>query len=272
MVFDNKYFEDEVRDGFYVTSDMKHAWAAQLEILADVDKVCRLNDIEYFAEWGTLLGAVRHHGYIPWDDDMDICMKRQDYNKFLQIAEREMPEGYKLFNINSDNDNDNMLTRVINGRTIDFSKEHLAKYNGFPFVAGIDIFPLDFIAPNKEEDDFQCEIIDIVNSVAKYIRKIQESNIEITEDIAKAIEQHIEQVEQLCGICIDRNNDIVQQLNILVDRLCSLYSENESEYLTIIQYGRKKENINFLNSIIRNQSEFHLKIWIYQFHMHMMKY
>jgi len=245
MVFDNKYFEDEVRDGFYVTSDMKHAWAAQLEILADVDKVCRLNNIEYFAEWGTLLGAVRHHGYIPWDDDMDICMKRQDYNKFLQIAEREMPEGYKLFNINSDNDNDNMLTRVINGRTIDFSKEHLAKYNGFPFVAGIDIFPLDFIAPNKEEDDFQCEIIDIVNSVAKYIRKIQESNIEITEDIAKEIEQHIEQVEQLCGVCIDRNNDIVQQLNILVDRLCSLYSENEAEYLTIMTMWQAKRKYKF---------------------------
>ena len=96
LQFPEEYFEDEVRDGFYVTSDMKHAWAAQLEVLNDVDKACRENGIQYFAEWGTLLGAVRHHGFIPWDDDMDICMKRPDYNRFLQIADQIMPEGYKL--------------------------------------------------------------------------------------------------------------------------------------------------------------------------------
>lgn len=61
---------------------MKHAWAAQLEVLNDIDKACTENGIQYFAEWGTLLGAVRHHGFIPWDDDMDICMKRADYEKF----------------------------------------------------------------------------------------------------------------------------------------------------------------------------------------------
>ncbi|MDO5402264.1 MAG: LicD family protein, partial [Eubacteriales bacterium] len=72
MEFPKSYFEDEVRDGFYVPAMMKRAWAAQLQVLEDVDKVCRDNDIQYFAEWGTLLGAVRHHGFIPWDDDMDI--------------------------------------------------------------------------------------------------------------------------------------------------------------------------------------------------------
>ena len=72
MEFDKNYFEAEVREGFYVTSDIKHAWAAQLEVLSDVDKACRENGIQYFAEWGTLLGAIRHHGFIPWEDDMDI--------------------------------------------------------------------------------------------------------------------------------------------------------------------------------------------------------
>lgn len=88
MNLDKSYFEDEVRDGFYVPSDIKHAWAAQLEVLKDVDEVCRKHNIQYFAEWGTLLGAVRHHGYIPWDDDMDICMKRQDYNRFCRLQKK----------------------------------------------------------------------------------------------------------------------------------------------------------------------------------------
>ena len=97
MVFEKEYFEDEVRDGFYVPAQMKHAWAAQLEVLNDIDKACTENGIQYFAEWGTLLGAVRHHGFIPWDDDMDICMKRADYEKFLRIYDKIMPE--KLYDI-----------------------------------------------------------------------------------------------------------------------------------------------------------------------------
>ena len=96
MNFDRSFFEDEVRDGFYVTAEMKQAWAAQMEVLSDLDKACRENGIEYYADWGTLLGAVRHHGFIPWDDDMDVCMKRPDYNRFLRIAKQIMPEGYDI--------------------------------------------------------------------------------------------------------------------------------------------------------------------------------
>ena len=107
MEFDKSFFEDEIRDGFYVSAEMKHAWAAQLEVLNDVDKACRENGIQYFAEWGTLLGAVRHHGFIPWDDDMDICMKRPDFNKFVKNVKNIMPEGYQIYNIESDKDNDN---------------------------------------------------------------------------------------------------------------------------------------------------------------------
>ena len=142
MEFDKSFFEDEIRDGFYVSAEMKHAWAAQLEVLNDVDKACKENGIQYFAEWGTLLGAVRHHGFIPWDDDMDICMKRPDFNKFVKNVKNIMPEGYQIYNIESDKDNDNLLARIISGRTIDFSAKYLDKYHGFPYVAGIDIFPL----------------------------------------------------------------------------------------------------------------------------------
>ena len=65
---------------------MKRAWAAQLEVLQRIDEVCGKYNIEYFANWGTLLGAIRHKGYIPWDDDLDIGMKRMDYERFLKIA------------------------------------------------------------------------------------------------------------------------------------------------------------------------------------------
>ena len=101
MRFSNSYFEDEVRDGFYVPGMVKRAWAAQLEVLEDVDRVCKKHGIRYFADWGTLLGAVRHGGFIPWDDDLDICMKRQDYTRFLEIAPKELPAEYKILNFHT---------------------------------------------------------------------------------------------------------------------------------------------------------------------------
>lgn len=226
MELPKSYFEDEVRDGFFVPAMMKRAWAAQLQILEDVDRVCRENNIQYFAEWGTLLGAVRHHGFIPWDDDMDICMKRADYNKFLAIAEKELPQGYSLFGIHQDSDMDNMLTRVINTRTIEFDDAFLQKFHGFPFCSGIDIFPLDFIAPDPDDDAFMNEVIHIVNSVAKLVS--------VVETISPEIEEQLCRIEELCAVSLKRDATLFQQLNVLMDNLCSLYTEDEAEYVTIM--------------------------------------
>lgn len=96
--FTNEYFEDEVRDGFFVPSLIKQEWAAGLEILNEIDKVCQNHNIQYFADWGTLLATVRHKGYIPWDDDLDITMKREDYRRFCEIAPDELPDGFEIHN------------------------------------------------------------------------------------------------------------------------------------------------------------------------------
>ena len=79
--FDESYFEDEIRDGFYIPSMIKRSWAVALDVLSEVDRICQKYDIKYYAEWGTLLGAVRHAGFVPWDDDLDIAMQRNDYIK-----------------------------------------------------------------------------------------------------------------------------------------------------------------------------------------------
>lgn len=93
MEFIDSFFEDEVRDGFFVPSEIKRAWAAELEVLSEIDKICKKHNIQYFADWGTLLATVRHEGFIPWDDDLDIVMKRDDYRRFMEIAQTELPEG-----------------------------------------------------------------------------------------------------------------------------------------------------------------------------------
>ena len=71
MEFNDDFFQDEVREGFYVSGMVKRAWAAQIEVLNEIDELCKKHDIKWFLDSGFLLGVVRHGGMIPWDDDID---------------------------------------------------------------------------------------------------------------------------------------------------------------------------------------------------------
>lgn len=221
MEFPYTYFEDEVRDGFFVPGSMKKCWAAQLEVLEDIDRVCKKNNIQYFADWGTMLGAVRHGGFIPWDDDMDICMKRDDYNKFFAIAQKELPAGYSTLSFHTD-DCSEMLIRVLNSRGIRFDKPFLDKFHGFPYAVGIDIFPLDYIAPDPDADELRCNLFRIVVGTEQ---KMDEMN---PEDL----EKRLCDIEEICNVKIDRNKSIRRQLLGLAERLSSMYKENESNEIT----------------------------------------
>lgn len=73
---DESFLEPEIRNEYYVNTRQKKIWAVQLDLFNQFDTVCKQNDIKYFAFWGTLLGTIRHKGFIPWDDDFDVAMTR----------------------------------------------------------------------------------------------------------------------------------------------------------------------------------------------------
>lgn len=227
MKFADSYFESEVREGFFVAGMMKRAWAAQLEILTDVDRICRKHQIAYFADWGTLLGAVRHRGFIPWDDDLDICMKRDDYNRFLSIAARELPENYYLHNIYTDENYSEMFTRVLNSRQINFKKDFLDKYHGCPYGMGIDIFVMDFVAPDLEKEREQSELISSVIGIVQKLDAGELSRGELNSDIAW--------LKHTFGIDIDPQVSLRKQILLLAEKLYSIYGEEESSEITMMQ-------------------------------------
>ncbi|WP_066630280.1 LicD family protein [Labilibacter marinus] len=123
---------------------LKQAQLVMLEVLKVIDKICSKYDIKYWLDAGTLLGAVRHKGFIPWDDDLDICMIRSDYEKFISIVESELPEG--LFLQTRDTDHSiwkwakirDVYSTFIQKTEVDKS----IKYHQGIFV---DIFPYDII-------------------------------------------------------------------------------------------------------------------------------
>ena len=86
--------EPETRNGYYISADMKKVWAVEMQLLKKLLEVCKKHHLKIWAEGGTLLGAVRHHGYIPWDDDIDMAMLRDDYDKLQAIAKDEFKAPY----------------------------------------------------------------------------------------------------------------------------------------------------------------------------------
>ncbi len=85
--------EEKICD-YLVTSDMKKIWQVELDLLKKFIDVCQKYNLKYFAVGGTVLGAIRHQGFIPWDDDIDVGMFREDYEKLLEVAEKEFTEPY----------------------------------------------------------------------------------------------------------------------------------------------------------------------------------
>ena len=80
------FLGEEVRCGYTVTKQMKEVWAIELDLLKQFDIICEKHGLHYCVAAGTLLGAIRHGGFIPWDDDIDVYMLRNDYNKLMMLA------------------------------------------------------------------------------------------------------------------------------------------------------------------------------------------
>ena len=230
MYFKEEYFEEENRYGFLVSQDMKRAWAAQLEVLEEVKRVCAILDIKFYADWGTMLGAVRHHGFIPWDDDMDIAMLRKDYMRFLSEAPALLGQYYEIKSVYNDPEDDTIKARIINGRHICFEPDFLARFHGCPYVVGIDIFPVDNITGNVEALDKQVDELRFLLKTVQSIPEAAPYEDEVLELMKK--------IEKTFGIPINYNNRLRHELKKIYDIVCARYQqENSEEVCSMIDYA-----------------------------------
>lgn len=237
MDFPDSYFEDEVREGFFVPSLMKRAWAAQMELLEVVQKICDKYQIPLYAEWGTLLGAARHKGRIPWDDDIDMCMLREDYETFSKVVEEELPEGCWFIDFHRTKDINLMLGRVMNSKVHIVEGETLEKYHGFPYVAGIDIFWLDSLP----EDEKVCENYrEQINLIYRVLLALQYDECSAKKMTKTEIEYHICQVEKTCGIVLNRKESLRAQLaDLLEKKTWEMGKQKKSGEITNVYLWRK---------------------------------
>lgn len=224
MKITTDFLRDEVRSGFYIPTAIKQAWAAQLLVLSEIDRICQKYNITYFADWGTLLGTVRHGGYIPWDDDLDICMKREDYIRFRQVADEELSEEFAIHDYERKEDHWLFLSRVVNRNHICFEEDHLNKYYNFPYIATVDIFILDYLYKDETQERKRCDEVKYLIALAD---KIVAGGL-----TPQGKESELSKIEALYHTKIDRNLDdrrIGVRLYQLAELQMARVTEQESD-------------------------------------------
>lgn len=126
----------------------EEAKKVELDILVDIARFCDEHNLRYYLAYGTLIGAIRHKGFIPWDDDIDITMPREDYNEFLRTYNQE-GKIYRVINPREDIAC-HSFAKVIDTRTVKIEPMVAYKEN---LGIDVDIFPLDGMPDDKETYD-----------------------------------------------------------------------------------------------------------------------
>jgi len=137
------FLKEENRNGYVVSEHMKRVWAVQLDLLQELMRVCQKHDIHFFADGGTLMGAMRHQGFIPWDDDIDLAMMRKDYDKLCAVAEQEFQHPYFFQTILTDEHYSHRHAQLRNSDTAAWSAKDKRPHGRFNQGIFIDIFIID---------------------------------------------------------------------------------------------------------------------------------
>lgn len=148
---------------------LKHLQDELLILLVELDRICNKHNIKYYLAYGTLLGAVRHKGFIPWDDDIDVQMLREDYERFCDVCNKELDKEIFFLQTQETDEFYNWVygkLRLNKTSYIRAGQEHIQQKDGI----FLDILPLDKISNNKYK-------IAIINFVCKICRKILWSQV-----------------------------------------------------------------------------------------------
>ena len=181
------FLEEEERCDYNVEKKIKEVWAVELDLFAEFDRVCKKYNIPYFADGGTILGTIRHKGFIPWDDDIDLAMRRDDYDKLCNHADDfEFP--YFLQTNYTDPGSLIGHAQLRNSLTTGALEYETGRWINQGIF--IDIFPIDNVPDDEKEFEIQKKrIINYKKKAIRYGRNvfITDNENKIKNAIKKAL-------------------------------------------------------------------------------------
>ena len=225
--------------------ELKKIQAIELDILKSFDKICKKNKLKYVLTGGTLIGAIRHNGFIPWDDDIDIAMPRNDYNKFIKIQKKELnKEKYYFQSIETEEKYSSVGAKIRRKNSV--YKETLSSISRENQGIWIDIFPIDNISDNKISAFFTFTKMFYYKMLLSYKLK----NNPTTDSLPKKI-----------LLSIIKLNSNFYSLKKLKKKYFKLITKtNKKETKNVINFGgvyllKEKVPREFINNITTHQFE-----------------
>lgn len=211
---------------------IKGIQAVLLEMLTDFDDLCRKNNLTYFLVGGSALGAVRHKGFIPWDEDLDIGMPREDYERFSEIFLKACSEKYWLQSIEQSKLYDLTFMKIRKKGT-----RYVELFETEPEHAGVfmDIYPLDNVPDNKIARFFHGMISDFLYLCCSCVRVHKKKNrfLEYLDD-KRAI--RLVKIKAFLGFCLSFFS--LHKWCVIADKWSKKYKNNNSR-LVSFPCGRK---------------------------------
>ena len=146
-IIPESFLKEEIRNEFSVTNERKKIWMIELDLLFEIIRICEKYNINYYLAGGCILGAVRHKGFIPWDDDIDVSMFREDYEKFCKVCPSEIQDPYFLRSTETENNCWLSAAKLCNSNTTGIRKRDIGK-SGINKGIFVDIIPMDYVDNN----------------------------------------------------------------------------------------------------------------------------
>jgi lipopolysaccharide cholinephosphotransferase len=234
------FLKEEVRDDFTISSLMKSTWAAELKTLDAIQTLCKKHGITCYAAFGTLLGAARHGGFVPWDDDIDLAMPRQDYMRFLSVSS-ELPAPFRVKSIYTQDVFTQFHSVVTNSREtkLTWDENRIKEFYGCPFFIGIDVYALDYIPEDKNRQDLQRLIYTMgyhltgqmesvfIEPHTVSLKQISDNPMEVIKADTDELDLSVEAVKQL--------EDFLKELSLFGQYLGTGYDETSSLFIQLMK-------------------------------------
>lgn len=191
----------------------------EVDILSKIDEICKKNNLIYSLMDGSLLGAVRHKGFIPWDDDIDIMMPRPDYEKLKKIMIEHPIEGTKYMSSDTQQDYYPHYAKVVSTKTIakEYKSKAIKDYGVF-----VDIFPIDGICNSK----IKRKIIKTKIIILRFFRTVATSEGQVSKKRIRRIVRRI--FTPICKIIGFR------KFTNCIEKVTKKYDYTNSEYVTLV--------------------------------------
>lgn len=208
-----------------------------LEITKEVIEICDKEKIKYYMIGGTFLGAVRHNGFIPWDDDIDLAMIRRDYERFLKIIEEKLPDNLKLLHYKNNKSIQNHFLKIIDKDNYvieEVGENKFVENNMF-----IDIFPLDSIPDNK----LQRIIFEMITKLKLFKVRLAKLNDKKDFESNNKVKKFLFNINKFFGF-----SRLLNQYNVIVefDKYICKYSNMTTKSISNVLGGNGifKETFN----------------------------